>query len=415
MGKKVSININYHPYQWQKDVHDNLNQFKKGYIHLIKSKRQCGKSIMLEMILLKTALEINNSESFSLSPTLAQCQKMYKELKDIVLSTKAYKKHNDVSLTIEFINGSTISFKSSAQKEALRGYTCNGVLVIDEAAYIQDEIFASVLAWTNVNQPPVIICSTPNFKQGFFYDYYIKGKSVDSNNIIIYDWNDYDTSALLSADRLEMYKSTLSKYMFKTDYLGEFLDLEGSVFGNFEKCINNNHTPNLNCYMGVDWGSGNGKDYTAISIINSNNEMIDCVYFNDKDSIETINIIIELIKKYQPLKVTVEYNSIGSVFYDLLNKSIQSNGLNVQLNKFITTNENKQKLVNNLQVNIQNNTIQLLNDNELITELSMYEMKPSPTGKPTYNASNGYHDDLLISLMLALDSKTIIQPSFYFL
>ncbi len=413
MAKQVNININYQPYLWQREVHNNLNNYAKGYYHVIKSKRQCGKSIMLEMILLKVALEIKNSESFSVSPTIPQCQKMYNELKDIVLPTKAYKKHNDVALTIEFVNGSKITFKSAAQKESLRGFTCTGVLVIDEAAYISDSVFASVLAWTNVHQPPVIICSTPNFKQGFFYDYYMKGRL--DNNIICYDWNKYDTSELLPTERLEMYRQTLSKYIFKTDYLGEFLDLEGSVFGNFEQCINDNTTPNLNCNMGIDWGSGNGKDYTAITIMNTNNEMVDCVYFNDKDTTETISTIIDLIKKYQPLKVNVEFNSIGSVFYDLLSKTIQANGITTQLTKHVTTNESKQKLVNNLQVHITNHTISLLNNNELITELSMYEMKPSPTGKPTYNATNGYHDDLIIATMLALDCNNITKPSFYFI
>lgn len=411
----MNININYRPYSWQRDVHNSLDTKGKGYFHVIKSKRQCGKSIMLEIILLKTALEKNNSESYSVSPTIAQCQKMYKELKDIVVDTKAYKKHNDVQLTIEFINGSSINFKSSAQKEALRGYTCSGVLVIDEAAYISDEVFASVLAWTNVHQPPVVLCSTPSFQQGFFYEYYIQGLK-QSSNIISYDWNNYDTSQLLTEDRLLQYKKTLSKTMFKTDYLGEFLALEGSVFGEFQQCINNNLSNSEVYYMGIDWGSGVGKDYTAITVLNADNQMADVVYFNDKDVNDTILTIVELVKQYQPLKVNVEANSIGNVFYDLLKNAIAEEGINTNLNKLTTTNDSKQKMVNNLQVHIQNNTIQLLNDTELFTELSMYEMKPSPTGKPTYNASNGYHDDILISLMLALEAKNINnKPTIFFI
>jgi hypothetical protein len=188
---------------------------------------------------------------------------MYDELKDIVLQTVAYKKHNDVHLKLEFTNGSSINFKSAAQREGLRGYTCNGVLVIDEAAYISDEIFASILAWTNVHQPPIIICSTPAFKKGFFYDYFTN----NDKKTLKYDWNKFDTSSLLPADRLEMYRKTLPPQVFKTDYLGEFLDLEGSVFGKFDSIIGKEVNEG-NIYMGIDWGSGNGKDYTAISVIN---------------------------------------------------------------------------------------------------------------------------------------------------
>ena len=95
------------------------------------------------------------------------------------------------------------------------------------------------------------------------------------------------------------------------------------------------------------------------------------------ERIKELYHILELIKKYKPLKVNVEFNSIGSVFFDLLKKRIENERILTNISKFITTNESKQRLVNNLQVLIQNKKIQILPDNELITELSMYEMKPS--------------------------------------
>ena len=67
-----------------------------------------------------------------------------------------------------------------------------------------------------------------------------------------------------------------------------------------------------------------------------------------------------------------------------------------------------------LQVAIQNSEIQLFNDLELVTELTQYECKPSPTGKPTYNAAKGYHDDILMSIMLALYAMKINNSSVRF-
>lgn len=66
---KKDIKINYKPYDWQRIVHDTLKTYNITFFHIIKSKRQCGKSIMLEMILLKTALEKKNTESFAVFPT----------------------------------------------------------------------------------------------------------------------------------------------------------------------------------------------------------------------------------------------------------------------------------------------------------------------------------------------------------
>ena len=36
----------------------------------------------------------------------------------------------------------------------------------------------------------------------------------------------------------------------------------------------------------------------------------------------------------------------------------------------------------------------------------MYESKLSTSGKVTYNAASGYHDDIVIATMLALDCIT---------
>ena len=67
-----------------------------------------------------------------------------------------------------------------------------------------------------------------------------------------------------------------------------------------------------------------------------------------------------------------------------------------------------------LQVAIQNSEIQLFNDLELVTELTQYECKPSLTGKQTYNAAKGYHDDILMSIMLALYAMKINNSSVRF-
>jgi hypothetical protein len=403
---KVEIKSSYHPYEWQRVVHLGLKEHWKGYFHIVKSKRQCGKSIMLEMILLKTAVENKGTTSICLSPTLEQARKVYKELVNGIVNTPVYKKSNDQRLAIILSNGSEILFKSAEQKEALRGFTVSGIYCIDEAAYIPDEIFNLTIAWTNVHRPPILICSSPHYKTGFFYKYYTMGEDSENLNVFSYDWSKYDTSALLDAETLENYRKTLAKDIFKTDFLGEFLDNESGVFGEFDEVLSDKYQPDLNCFMGIDWGTGANQDETAIALFNEDREMIGLHHWNDKDETQTLNEIIKLIREYHPLKVQVELNSIGSVFYGLLDKQIKKENLPVMLIGFNTTNSSKQRLVNNLQVAIQNKSIKLLNDKHLVTELTMYEGKLSPSGKMTYNAASGYHDDLVIATMLALDCIT---------
>ena len=399
---EVTVTSNLRLYPWQLQVTNELKTHWKGYTHVVKSKRQVGKSVMLELILLQTAINRAKTCSICLSPTLEQARKVFNEVKRVIKPTKLYSKHNDLQLLIVLRNGSTIFFKSAEQKDGLRGYTVTGIYVIDEAAFISDDVFFETLAWVNVSQAPVVLCSTPKHKTGFFYKYYMLGVGNEPN-IFSYNWSEFDTSELLPAEKLEEYRKNMPATQFKTEFLGEFLDNEGGVFGDYSGIISNDFNPNLNCYMGIDWGTGQGQDETAIAIFNSDRQMTGLYHFSDKDETQTINYIIELIRKYQPLKVQVETNSIGSVFYGLLDKAIKAANLHVMLLKFTTTNESKERLINKFQVAMQNNQVQILDNQTLKIEMDMYEMKVNQNGKRTYNAATGYHDDCVIATLLAFD------------
>ena len=399
---EVKITSNLKLYPWQLQVTNELKTHWRGYTHVVKSKRQVGKSIMLESILLQTAINKSKSCSICLSPTLEQARKVFNDVKKVVKPTKLYSKHNDLQLLIMLRNGSTIFFKSAEQKDGLRGYTVTGIYVVDEAAFISDEIFFETLAWVNVSQAPVVLCSTPKHKTGFFFKYYMLGLSNEPN-IFSYNWSEFDTSALLPAEKLAEYQRNLPQSQFKTEFLGEFLDNEGGVFGDFGKIISNEYNPNLNCYMGIDWGTGQGQDETAIAIFNSDRQMTGLYHFSDKDETATVSYIIELMKQYKPLKCQVETNSIGSVFYGLLDKAIKSAGLPVMLLRFTTTNESKERLINGFQVAMQNDNVTILDNQTLRIQMDMYEMKVNQNGKRTYNAASGYHDDCIIAMLLAFN------------
>jgi len=394
----------YKPYKYQRDIHDSLALNWFATIHVIKAKRQIGKSILLENILLKCAVERPRTFSMAVSPTLNQSRKIYEEIVTAVEDTCFFKKKNDTLLEISFKNHSKIRFASGEQRDALRGYTISGVLVIDEAAYQMDDIFYMLLPMVDVRKAPIVMASTPRFRKGFFYDNYILGLGDNRRTVFSYDINKYDTSNLLTPEKLEFYRKTLPKNQFKTEYLGEFLDADSVVFGDFTKCISNDFdVTNKSYYYGIDWGTGSGKDYTAISILNSKKQMVDLYYFNDKDETSTIDYIVNTVaSKYPPTKVTVELNSIGSIFYGLLNKKLKEAKIKCTVEGFITTNPSKNKLVNNLQVAFQNQSIQILSNEELVNQISMYEAKVnSKTNSISYSAPSGYNDDILISLMLA--------------
>lgn len=392
-------------FPWQLYVHRGLQKYGKGsgHIHICKSKRQVGKSLLLIGELLYFSINHKSTVNGCISPTLNQSRKLYKEILKITQDTGVIKKKNDSLLEIEFINGSTILFKSAEQRDNLRGYTYTGLLCIDEAAYIQDEIYSIVKPSTDVHKTPVLIVSTPKFRLGFFFELFAKGLTGDYPNITSYDFNNFDTSMLLSAEALEMYRQMLPKNQFLTEYLGEFMDSDSSVFVGFKDCIREPKNDDYKeIYVGIDWGNGTNNDDTVICGINERGEQVFLEYFNNKSTTEQIEYISHYISNQPKIKmIYAEYNSLGKPLTDLLKEKTK-----IKIVEWITTNESKARIVSQLQVAFEQKKITLLNDDKQTAELAMYEATYNmKTGNVSYNAPNGGNDDICIGLMLALECK----------
>lgn len=407
----MNVNLNIEWRDYQRDfIKFVISEDAKGTVSAIKAPRQVGKTTVLMAVLLHYACSYKNGFSIIMEPTYKQCIRVYNEMRAAFepILTKA----GSSQLVLEFITGSKIQFLSGeADIAAFQGYVVkNGVLCVDEAAYISDDVFYALTPTTDVHRCPIILTSTPRFRTGFFYNYFIEGLSGTSQSVHYFDWAG---KSVLTEEKMNFYRKTLPEKLFKNYYLGEFADTIGSVFGAFTHVLSNifeeptYHTmkwqENIDCYMGIDWGSGQNQDYTVISIFNSLRQQIYIERFNDLDETATIRQIVNVIKKYRPKTVQYETNGIGIVYGGLLSKAVYNEGLDCGLQEFVTSNSSKTKLVNNLVVAIQNNAVQLLDNEMLISELTTYEMQLTQSGKLTYNAAKGCHDDMVMATMLSFD------------
>ena len=384
--------------------------FHSGRIFVVKSKRQVGKTTMAENILLKVAIEHNRTLSCLVEPTLDQARRVYKEMVKAIEHTPIIKRKNDSLLELELINGSSIIFKSAEQRDNLRGFTVTGILVIDECAFIQDDIFDILQPTTDVHSAPILLISTPKLKQGFFYRYYSAGASGDNPNIVSIDFNQYDTSFLLPKDKLEQYRTMMPKAQFTTEYLGEFLDSDSILFTNLHECVAVPKPGWNELYVGIDWGSGAGGDYTSVCGLNERREMVFIDYFNDKSTFEQARYIADILalNGSKVKNILAESNSIGTPMIALLKDELDKRGkrdISHLVNPFVTTNSEKVRLVNQLQVALEQKAVTILDDRGLLIQLSAYEATYNPrTNNVSYNAPQGLHDDNCISTMLALDA-----------
>lgn len=404
---KVKTFVGYKPFPWQAVVHRGLDKYgyRSGHIHCIKAKRQIGKSFIIINELLRFAINYTNTVSCCLSPTLNQARKIYKQILKVTDQTGVIIKKNDSLLEIEFINGSVLVFKSAEQRESLRGYTFNGILCIDEAAYISDEVWSIIRPTCDVYQAPILMVSTPKFRMGFFFETFQMGfLDKYKGQITSYDLCKFDTSALLSNEQLELYRQMLPKNMFITEYEGEFLDSESIVFGDFKKCIGVNGDYN-ELYVGIDWGSGVGSDNTVVTALNENTEMVFQLAFNNKSTMEQINYITEYLSGFgnKVKHIVAECNGLGKPLCDNLKEKIKK----IPILEWYTTNQNKIELINKLQVAFEQKKIKILDDDALIAELSIFEAKMNAKGTVQYGAPVGGNDDRVLSLLFALHSKEV--------
>lgn len=396
-------------FPWQKAVTNEIcDKIGTNKVVVVKAHRQAGKSYTCQGVLLHYALNYSGTISAMISPTLNQARNVFKELISSIWESKVVKRKNETLLEIELINGSRIFFRSAEMGEALRGYHISGVLILDEAAYLSDDIAQLVLPWRQVANAPMLIVSTPRLKTGLFFRYYNMGIERIDNTVTV-DWNDYDTTELLSSEQIETYKKILTKNQFKSEILGEFLDMEGMVFTNIEPNIKNT-TEYSKLFGGVDWGTGKGEDYTSLTFFNEKGEMVFIDYFNDLGTFAQVERLCNDILKFKNNIQIIQFedNSIGSPLNDLMEKMLKErkemNVLN-KMQRYTTTNKGKSEMVAQVQTGLELNELKVLNDKLLVSQLTSYEATYNfKTGNVSYNGAQGTHDDLVMSSMIAYDS-----------
>lgn len=401
-----------HLFPWQQAVVDYIcNARGTGRVCVTKAPRQRGKTFLTEGILLHYAINQAHSINAMISPTLAQSRKVFKEIVNGIYASGIIAKKNETLLEIELINGSTIFFKSSEMGDGLRGFKVSGILILDEAAYLTDDILELILPWRQVSNAPMLLVSTPKIRQGAFYSYWLQGLE-DGENIKSIDWCDWDTSCLISEDMIKQYKKVMTANQFKSEILGEWLDDDGMVFTNItDNIMDYEVTASTAYYAGIDFGAGNTGDYTSITIFNEKGEMVFLDYFNDLGTFQQVDRIIDDLEPFMASmkKIYAENNSIGSPFIDLIIKSCKERRLMSIINtleRWTTSNSSKQKLVVQFCNGLEHSEVKLLNDRVLINQLTSYEATYNvKTQTISYNGAYGTHDDCVMSTMIAWYAK----------
>lgn len=399
--------IGFTPYPHQRAVIDTVTADRgTGRITCVLSSRQKGKSLMIANLLLYYAINCPKTKNFCVSPTLKQARAIYTVIVDAITPAGIIENSNATDLSLKISNGSYINFKSAEQGAALRGYTAD-FLCIDEACFISDDAFYTILPWVDARKAPLLMVSTPFIREGFFYRYYCYGREKSHSTVTI-DWSDPEyrdsIERILPPERLEEYRQVLPANQFKSEYLGQWLDSDGQVFTGFRGLTGDTApAPGARYWVGIDWASGVESDDTVIAVIDDRGREVFLDYFNNLSTTEQIDRLMRTIIPIEDNIVSIrpELNGVGTPMTDLLTARLRTRTQS-RLSGHMTSNQSKAAMVSLLQVAFENGEITLKDDDRQMRELGAYAAEYNPRTKNVYyNAPPGLHDDIPMALMLA--------------
>lgn len=390
---------------YQQDVYNWLDDpFESGKIAVIKSPRQRGKTAFCGIELIQMALRHPGSASYVFEPTLNLARKVFKSIEKSLLPTGMLVINNSQLLELGLSNGSTISFRSTEQTS--RGLTVTGILVLDECAYLSDEVIYELLPLVGAHKAPILIASTPFIKDGYFYNMWELGLSVKNKSVRSFDWNRYgDSERFITKEQKDLFRKTMSPQKYRTEIDGEFLESGGLLFIGLDGCITTQDSLVFDeLYIGIDFASGKGGDYTVISVLNSSGKQVLLERTNGLAPMAQVDwlvgIINQLASRAAIRAIQAEVNSLGVVYIDALRKQ-----LIYPIIEWTTSNESKRRIITQLQLAFEQGKIEILPDIAQLNELRKYEMQVNPKTKTvTYNGAAGSHDDTVMALAFAYDA-----------
>ena len=375
--------------------------------------RQSGKSVFLEFCCIYFLLKKWANIGY-ITPQFAHSRKVYSDIIKILEPTGLIKTANASTLQIELINGNRLSFFSAESPTAIRGNSFRGLVVVDEAAFINDttsdgqDFFNSILMPTcKAYKPKVIYASTPLAKSGTFYTKFMRGQEghphTDTpNKVYSIKATIYDDS-LITAEEIEEIKNSIPEASFQREFMVEFMDNAMSAFTDYTDKFTLKKQIDFNqpLWIGVDFHSV-GSDSTIVSLINTDNDVWQIEIKGGLDA--QYRQIANILDKCKKLVIAyMESNSIGEVMLNEVKKLTKQRS---KIIEWCTTNESKEIQVGLVQTHLTKDMMHFEENNkQLKNQFDTFGYAISKTRKITYAALSGHHDDRVLSLMIAMQAK----------
>src|SRR5215216_5329910 len=191
---------------------------------LLNCCRQSGKSTMSALIALHRALYHPGSLVLCLAPALRQSQELFAKVSGYYRQLENPARADaDRKLSLELANGSRIVTLPGTEK-TIRGFSGASLLIVDEAARVEDELYFAVRPMLAVSGGSLLMLSTPYGQRGVFYEAWTNGQG----------WDRYTVTAeecpRISPEFLAEERLALPERAYRQEYECSFEAVEGAVF-----------------------------------------------------------------------------------------------------------------------------------------------------------------------------------------
>ena len=151
------------PDEWQRELFASTARRL-----LVLTARQVGKSTAAAILAVFVALSVPGSLTLLLSPTLRQSAELFCKCLDIYRAAgRPLEPEAETALRLELATGSRIVSLTGAAA-TVRGYSKPALVVVDEAAYVDDWLITSVRPMLATGDGRLILLTTPAGQRGIF-------------------------------------------------------------------------------------------------------------------------------------------------------------------------------------------------------------------------------------------------------
>jgi len=326
------------------------------------------------------------------APTYWHTQKQWREFlrycpKELILAI------NRADRCIILIGNRYVWFKSADNPDSLRSEGLH-VLWVDEGAQMKEEAWNLALRPALMDKHGVAIFTGTPKGHNWYWRLWSRGQDPEQKDYK--SWNyPSQNNPYLDPKEIEDFARDMPKRAYEQEILGLFIEDVGSVFRNVRSCIKGNlesYQKDKRYVMGADLAKH--QDFTVLGVLDDNGHLCAFDRFSELDWVFQRKRIVNLCQQYHA-RLLIDSTGLGDPIYDELRRE------QIRVEGYKFTSASKKDLVENLSIQIENQTVSYPEIPELINELELFGFTTGKTGLIHYGAPEGYHDDCVISLALA--------------